>query len=117
MVLVEKKYHSTRFCVDYRAFNDITSKDSYPLPRIDDCFDALGSTTWLSSIDLQSGYWQVAMDPDSIDKTAFSCQSGLFQFRVLPFGVCNGPPRSNASWNMFCQGYSGKYAFSTLMIS
>ena len=92
VVLVEKKDHSTRFCVDYRALNDITSKDSYPLPRIDDCFDALGGTTWFSSIDLQSGYWQVAMDPDSIDKTAFSCQSGLFQFRVLPFGVCNGPP-------------------------
>ena len=91
MVLVEKKDHSTRFCVDYRALNDITSKDSYPLPRIDDYFDALGGTTWFSSIDLQSGYWQVAMDPDSIDKTAFSCQSGLFQFRVLPFGVCNGP--------------------------
>ena len=78
VVLVEKKDHSTRFCVDYRAQNDITSKDSYPLPRIDDCFDALGGTTWFSSIDLQSGYWQVAMDPDSIDKTAFSCHSGLF---------------------------------------
>lgn len=92
VVLVEKKDHSTRFCVDYRTLNDLTRKDSYPLPRIDDCFDALGGTSWFSSIDLQSGYWQLSMHPDSIEKTAFSCQSGLFQFKVLPFGVCNGPP-------------------------
>lgn len=92
IVLVEKKDHTTRFCLDYRALNEITQKDSYPLPRIDDCFDALGGTTWFSSIDLQSGYWQVAMNPDDAPKTAFTCTSGLFQFRVLPFGVCNGPP-------------------------
>lgn len=92
IVLVKKKDNTTRFCLDYRALNDITKKDSYPLPRIDDCFDALGGTSWFSSIDLQSGYWQVAMNPDDAPKTAFSCTSGLFQFRVLPFGVCNGPP-------------------------
>ena len=59
IVLVEKKDHSMRFCVDYRALNEVTKKDSYPLPRIDDCFDALTGTHWFSSIDLQSGYWQV----------------------------------------------------------
>ena len=92
IVLVEKKDHSMRFCVDYRALNEVTKKDSYPLPRIDDCFDALTGTHWFSSIDLQSGYWQVGLSPSAMEKTAFSCPSGLFQFKVLPFGVCNGPP-------------------------
>lgn len=92
IVLVEKKDHSTRFCVDYRALNEITRKDSYPLPNIQDCFDAFGGTSWFSSIDLQSGYWQVGMSSADAPKTAFTCSEGLFQFKVLPFGCCNGPP-------------------------
>ena len=92
IVLVEKKDHFTRFCIDYRALNEITRKDSYPLPNIQDCFDALGGTTWFSSIDLQSGYWQVGMTSADAPKTAFTCSEGLFQFKVLPFGCCNGPP-------------------------
>ena len=92
IVLVEKKDHSTRFCVDYRALNDVTRKDSYPLPNIPDCFDALGGTEWFSSIDLQSGYWQLGMSPSDAPKTAFTCSEGLFQFKVLPFGCCNGVP-------------------------
>ncbi|MES9883150.1 MAG: reverse transcriptase domain-containing protein, partial [Sedimenticola sp.] len=92
IVLVDKKDGTTRFCVDYRALNQCTRKDSYPLPRAQDCFDAMGGTNWFSSIDLQSGYWQVAMDPSDADKTAFTCPLGLYQFRVLPFGLCNGPP-------------------------
>ena len=92
IVLVKKKDHTTRFCIDYRALNEITRKDSYPLPNIQDCFDALGGTTWFSSIDLQSGYWQVGMSSADAPKTAFTCSEGLFQFKVLPFGCCNGPP-------------------------
>ena len=92
IVLVEKKDHCTRFCVDYRALNEITRKDCYPLPNIQDCFDALGGTSWFSSIDLQSGYWQVGMSPEYAPKRAFACSEGLFQFKVLPFGCCNGPP-------------------------
>ena len=94
IVLVEKKDHSTRFCVDYRALNDVTRKDNYPLPNIQDCFDALGGTKWFSSIDLQSGYWQGGMSPIHASKTAFTCSEGLclFQFKVLPFGCCNGVP-------------------------
>jgi len=91
--LATKKDGSTRFCVDFRAVNLCTIRDSYPLPNISDCFDTLGGgTKWFSTIDLQSGYWQVAMDPEDKEKTAFTCPSGLFQFKVLPFGCCNGPP-------------------------
>lgn len=63
--------------------------DSHPLPRIDDTLDLLGGATWFSTLDLASGYWQIEMDPIDRAKTAFSAHQGLFQFKVMPFGLCN----------------------------
>ncbi|GFW36210.1 hypothetical protein TNCV_4930721 [Trichonephila clavipes] len=90
IVLVRKKYGSTRFYVDYRRLNDVT-KDSYPLPRRDDTLDTLAGNTWFSVLDLKIVYWQVELHPDDKDKTAFTTGQGLWQFKVMPFDLCNAP--------------------------
>ena len=110
IVLVKKKDGSTRFCVDYRKLNEITKKDSYPLPRIDDTLDAVGNSTWFSTLDLQSGYWQVELDEKDKEKTAFTSCAGLWQFTVMPFGLCNAPGTFERLMERVLQGLSWKTA-------
>ena len=91
IVMVQKKDGSKRFCVDYRRLNDVTLKDAYPLPRIDASLDQLSGAQWFSCLDLNSGYWQVEVEEQDRQKTAFASRQGLFEFKVMPFGLCNAP--------------------------
>ncbi|KAK3108932.1 hypothetical protein FSP39_019065 [Pinctada imbricata] len=92
LVMVTKKDGSVRFCLDFRKLNACTIKDSQPLPRIDDTLDALSGAKWFSTLDCKSGYWQVSLAEKDRPKTAFSIAGGgLWQFTVMPFGLCNAP--------------------------
>ena len=89
VVLVSKNNGTQRFCMDYRTLNNVTVKDSYSLPRIDDTLDALGGVQWLSTLDLKSGYHKVMVALADRQKTAFSWH-GLWQFQVMPFELLLG---------------------------
>jgi len=92
IVLVTKKDGDVRLCVDFRTVNNLTKKDAYPLPRIEDNLDALQGAVWYSTLDLLSGFWQVEVAPGDRDKTAFSAGGiGLFRFITMPFGLTGAP--------------------------
>ena len=91
VVIVKKKDGTPRFCVDYRALNLLTVKDSYPLPYQTDLMDNISNAQYFSSLDLASGYWQIKLDDDAKAKSAFTTRYGLFQFNVMPFGLTNAP--------------------------
>ncbi|UYV85080.1 K02A2.6-like [Cordylochernes scorpioides] len=91
VILVKKRDGKSRFCVDYRILNEVTVKDVYPIPRIDDVMDTLQGSKYFSAIDLKSGYWQVEIEERDKEKTAFTTAHGLYEFNVMPFGLCNAP--------------------------
>ena len=91
IVYVRKKDGTLRPCVDYRRVNEVTEKDAYPLPVTSDCLDYLNGSRYISSLDLQSGYWQIKMDEKDRAKTAFTSRHGLYEYPVMPFGLTNAP--------------------------
>lgn len=91
ILLVKKKDGTPRMCVDFRALNRVTKKDKYPLPIIDDQIDRLGGYKYFTTLDLMSGFYQVPMSTDSIEKTGFVTPDGHYEFLRMPFGLTNAP--------------------------
>ena len=91
MLLVKKKDGSSRLCVDYRQLNKMTIKNKYPLLRIDDLMDQLHGSLVFSKIDLRSGYHQILVKVDDVQKTTFRSRYGHYEYVVMPFGVTNAP--------------------------
>jgi len=92
VVIVKKKDGRPRFCIDFRKMNEVTEPDAYPLPQIHATLDKLRGAKYLTTLDLQQGYWQVPLSPKSRAVTAFTVPGrGLMQFRVMPFGLHSAP--------------------------
>ena len=77
--------------MDYRKLNSVTHQDAYPLPRIDSTLDSLAGAAYFTTLDLASGYWQVEVEEQDKEKTAFSTPKGHFEFNVMLFGLTNAP--------------------------
>lgn len=104
VVLVKKKDGNWRFCVDYRKLNNVTVKDVYPLPRIEDALNRLQGARFFSIMDLQWGYHQIGLKPEARAKSAFVTADGLYQFKVLPFGLTNAPSTFQRAMDLILAG-------------
>ena len=107
IVLVEKKDGSMRLCIDYRKLNAVTKPDAYPLPRVDDTLDSLAGCSLFSTLDLATGYWQIAMSEHDREKTAFTSPLGLYEFNVLPMGCRNAPATFQRLMEQVLHGLTG----------
>ena len=108
IVLVPKPDGSLRFCVDYRKLNLITIPDTYPLPRMDECIDSLGDAVIFTTLDCNSGYWQIPVHPDDRDKTTFTSHYGIYRFLRLPFGLRNAPATFQRAIDIILSGVKWK---------
>ena len=104
VVPVRKKDGSLRFCVDYRRLNAKTAADSYPLPRIDDCIDSLGDAAVFTTLDCNSGYWQIPVALEDRDKTTFTTHMGTFRRLRMPFGLKGAPATFQRALDIILSG-------------
>ena len=89
VVMAKKKGGQLKFCCDFRYLNAVTIKDAYPIPRIDESLSKLGDAKFFTTLDLGSAFWQVPLRKQDREKTGFACELGLFQWKRMPFGLCN----------------------------
>ena len=113
-VLVRKRDGCVGWCIDLRKLNDVTVKDCYPLPLLQDCIDALEGCRYFTTLDMASGYYQLEVAEEDKDNTAFVTKYGLFSFRRMPFGLCNAPATFSRSISMVLRGLSWKSVIAFL---
>ncbi len=113
-VLVRKRDGNVRWCLDYRALNQVTTKDVYPLPLVEDCTDMLSGHCWFSKLDANSAYWQIRITEDDQKKTAFSTKYGLYEFVKMSFGLCNAPATFSRAINFVLRGLTWKTVLAFL---
>ena len=106
-IIVPKKSGKFRLCIDYRKLNNATVKDAYPLPRIDDILDMIGDSKYYTVLDLKDGYHQIPIDPVDKQKTAFYGVNGIYQYKMMPFGLCNAPATFQRFMNRTLQDFVG----------
>jgi hypothetical protein len=106
---VEKNDGTKRMCIDYRALNEVTVKNKYPLPRIEDLFDQLRGASVFSKIDLRSGYHQLRIRPSDIPKTTFITKYGLYEFMVMSFRLTNASAYFMYLMNIVFMDYLDKF--------
>ena len=104
IVLVHKKDGGVRPCVDYRKVNELVKPDGFPLPRIQDCLDAVTGSKWFSTFDLTSGYFQIPLKEADIPKSAFVCKYGHFEMLRMPFGLNNAASTFQRTMELALQG-------------
>ena len=89
VVMAKKKGGQLRLCCDFRYLNAVTIKDAYPILRIDESLSKLGDAKFFTTLDLGSAFWQVPLRKKDREKAGFACEVGLYQWKRMPFGLCN----------------------------
>jgi len=113
VVLIPKPDGSPRVCIDYRQLHERTVRDSYPLPRMDDCLDFLGDAQIFSTLDCNARYWQIPVAAEDKPKTAFNCHCGKLQCTRLLFGLCNAPATFQRAIHTILSGVNGRMCSSS----